>query len=1324
MRRFFIKHKTALVKFKFVCIVLLFGGLSAFGQTKFIENKGQWPQNVVAKAEFSSGAIWIENKGLTYEFWDKSKLDQFHMHKATDSIVDFHVVRLNFKGANQRPVIEKTGAYETNYNYYIGNDQSKWASGAKAFQQIKLLNVYNSIDLIIDAAQSGFKYSFVVKPGGRYQDIKVEYQGANDVFIDNEKLIALTTLSTIEDDAPFTYLGDYGDEIKSQYALDGNILSFDLQDYTPSGVQDLVIDPSVIFSSLSGSNTDNWGFTATYDEDGNAITGGTVYGTGYPTSTGAFQRTYGGGSISLGRDCGIYKLSPDGVNLIYMTYFGGRGNEQPHSLVVNHKNELIIYGTTTSDDLPNRNAVQKNNGGKHDIFIAKLNATGTALLSATYLGGDGEDGLNGEYRDPNGDFRNSFELVYNYGDLYRGEVMVDSFDNVYIASTTESERFPVTANAIENRYQGGQQDAIVLKLTPNIDTIIWSTFLGGQSHDAAYSLDFDKDYNIYVTGGTKSNDFQTTSGAYDGSQAGGMADAFVSKISADGSTLMASTYLGTNSYEQGFFVKVGPDNKPYVLGQTASSRFPTKSTTNNANQGVFITKMKKDLSDILISKKIGANNIVNISPAAFSVDDCGRVYFSGWGGLNANDNSTGNTRGLTTTSDAVKKTTDGRDFYIAVYTADLATPIYATFYGGNDPNDGSSEHVDGGTSRFDKRGVVYQAICAACNGLELNPQGRFPTYPNNVFGSVADHGSVNCNNAVIKIDLEGPALYAEYERSTIDCQVPQKVTFTNYTQDATDFTWDMGDGTTYTDSNVTHTFTKPGTYIVKLIAYNPIACNLRDTIKEKITIYAKSEADFEADIDVCTREVTFDHIGNYGKTFSWDFGDGNTSTKTAPNHTFADTGSFKVTLFTDAKTGCADTFELEINLEEPLIDFTLELDTCNKLLTTKNNSKGFESFVWHFYNTDTSKTLEPTYQFDTRGQYSVSLTTNLNTSCEDSLVKPVTILDPLADFSFEIDTCNSDVAVINNSLDASGYKWKLSDGRSFTDAAPLIEFTELSKEYTLTLFAAPYSACVDTLAETFRIPGLPKAAFEYLADTCVSAIQFLNKSTDAPSFYWDFGNGDTSKANFPFVNFRDTGWFDVKLIAYPFSDCPDTQLTTVRVDTFRFANFDLEIDTCEFIVEFENTSEDLDSFRWEFGDGSTAAGNTPKHTYNSNGIYEITMFALQTRNGCRDTVNAFIQLPELPQPAVIQTQDSCLNTFIFTDNSNYKIQSLWKSSNGDSLLGNEYKVTFATADSHQVFLIVRSEYDCWDTLITDVVIDSLAYAKFDFELDSCIRTKR
>ena len=241
---------------------------------------------------------------------------------------------------------------------------------------------------------------------------------------------------------PYAYqLNDLGEEIPiiCEFTLKDNTLSFKISDYDTSRV--LIIDPTLVFCSYTGSTADNWGYTATYDAYGNLYAGGSVFGIGYPITVGTYQSLYGSGS----NDIGISKFSPNGDTLIFSTYLGGSGSEVPHSLIVNDNNELYVLATTSSLDFAvSPNAFDTSfNGGTFftltntiqyltgvDIAIAKFNESGSQLLGSTYYGGSGNDGLS---TDP--------ILRKNYADEVRGEIMVDEFSNVYIVSSTSSEIF-------------------------------------------------------------------------------------------------------------------------------------------------------------------------------------------------------------------------------------------------------------------------------------------------------------------------------------------------------------------------------------------------------------------------------------------------------------------------------------------------------------------------------------------------------------------------------------------------------------------------------------------------------------------------------------------------------------------------------------------------------------------------------------------------------------------------------------------------------------------------------------------------------------------
>ena len=155
----------------------------------------------------------------------------------------------------------------------------------------------------------------------------------------------------MKESSPYTYQTDVNGkkEIQCKYVIKDNVVKFYVKNYDPT--KTLIIDPVIVFCSFSGSTADNWGFTATYGPDGSMYGGGIVFGSGFPTSSGAYQTTYQGGG-AVGIDIGIIKLSPDGSNRIYATYLGGSGDEQPHSLIVDPQGNLVVAGRSNSTNYP------------------------------------------------------------------------------------------------------------------------------------------------------------------------------------------------------------------------------------------------------------------------------------------------------------------------------------------------------------------------------------------------------------------------------------------------------------------------------------------------------------------------------------------------------------------------------------------------------------------------------------------------------------------------------------------------------------------------------------------------------------------------------------------------------------------------------------------------------------------------------------------------------------------------------------------------------------------------------------------------------------
>ncbi|MFZ9455612.1 MAG: hypothetical protein ACO27Q_10315, partial [Bacteroidia bacterium] len=256
--------------------------------------------------------------------------------------------------------------------------------------------------------------------------------------------------------------------------------------------------------------------------------------------------------------------------------------------------------------------------------------------------------------------------------------------------------------------------------------------------------------DIYITGGSNSNSFSYPVPGLKQSNNGGRADGFLLRMDLNSMWLLSYTFIGTAAYDQSYFVKTDKYGKPFVYGQTEGIMPSSNAVYANKDAKMFIKKLDLNLNIIELETTFGALNKTkpDLSPTAFLVDECERIFISGWGGINFTTGFTGGgTYNMPITTDAYQKTTDGYDFYLGVFSKNLETLLYGTYFGGKSSSSNyAHEHVDGGTSRFDKRGIIYQSVCAGCGGNSL-----FPTTPG-VWSP--QNNSSNCNNAVFKFDFE------------------------------------------------------------------------------------------------------------------------------------------------------------------------------------------------------------------------------------------------------------------------------------------------------------------------------------------------------------------------------------------------------------------------------------------------------------------------------------------------------------------------------------------------------------------------------------------
>lgn len=984
------------VYFRLFIAFLFSAPLAGSAQTpalKFIENKGQWPESINFAARTPAGRLMLSPGQFSLYLFDQQKANEAHLRlhghisesdgtEEMDDRMDGHHVQIRFPGALAlRPSVASIPSKEY-YNFFLGNDTSQWASRAYAFAEVVYPDLYLGIDLRISSVNQNLKYDFIVKPAAYAGQVQIEINGADQLYLDHGNLIMATSVGYLIEKKPFTYQVIDGQkcEVKSEYVLHNNTLSFRF----PEGYDacyELVIDPLLIFSTFSGSSADNWGSTATPGERGTLYSSGIVnnssFGGSFPASPGAFQTTYGGNY-----DIAILKYDSTGSQLLYASYLGGSGNETPHSLVMDERTQdLIVLGTTSSFDFPTTasafssvfnggvplgtNVIQYFSGS--DIVLSRISRDGDQLKASTYLGGSQNDGLN----------QPGSPLVRNYGDEMRGDVITDSLGNIYISSVTNSPDFP-GVNSFSTTYRGGGSDAVVVKMDAMLTQIIWSAFIGGNNFDASHTIKFDSTYAIYLGGGTASADFPTTSNSYQSLIAGGV-DGWMMKISSEGDSIAYSTFTGTSGFDQVYFIDLDKNGDVYTYGQTNGNFPTTPGVYSNANSGQFVQKFNGELNTLIFSTRFGSGiGIPNISPTAFLVNDCNNLYMSGWGGLINGGLGYWNssTSGMPVTNDALQKTTSGSDFYFIVLTADASELLYATFLGGNI----SRTHVDGGTSRFDKSGIVYHAVCSGCRSLSATglPSSDFPTTPG---AWSRTNNSANCNNAAFKFDLS--SLRARLQTNSVAFDAPgldvlcypDTIRFQNFSTGGEFYEWDLGDGTQLVKTDTTsflHQYKEEGTYLVRLRAIDLNTCVGIDSAFKTVRVFRnllKAQED-----DVICYGITYQLSGSGGVSYQWSTKDGPLS---SPVIEPKETTQYFV-LITDAN-GCKvkDTVDIEV---VPFIDVKMEygfVTDCfsrpQVFLKNKTEQKADENYLLDFGDGFTTDLPEYVHTYSQDGTYTVKV---------------------------------------------------------------------------------------------------------------------------------------------------------------------------------------------------------------------------------------------------------------------------------------------------------------------------------------------------------------
>ena len=1028
----------------------------------FTENKGQWHENVLFRTEMEGATIFFEKNAFHYQFISRPN---YHAGNVpVDNIERGHVFKAKFLNSNEAVETSQIGISDFYYNYYLCNDRSKWRAEVRSYDIIKYHELYSGIDLAVYTQNDFLKYDYIIKPGFSPEQILVEYEGVENPIIKDGNLIISHKLGEMIEEKPYAFQVINGKQVvvtcNYRITAEGN-LYFDFPNGYNKEVQ-LTIDPVLIFSTYSGSRADNFGETATYDDLGNGYMGGIADGPLYSLTLGAFQTSYGGGDW----DIAISKFSPDGSSLLFSTFLGGGRNETVHSMVVDNNQNLFILGATGSSNFPTTTntfdstlsvstRVSTDIGVDFDfgvdIVVSKFNPTGTQLMSSTYFGGTGIDGIN---LNPGGGTQYD-GLNFNYGDSHRGEIVIDSIGNCYIGTTTTTNNLPNT-----NGSYSGNQDGLILKFNNSLNSIIWSRYVGGTGRDAIYSLKVIDSNKVLIGGGTTSyNDFPTTTGSYQDtsiqnrSATDEEADGFISIIAANGSSVEKSTFISTPNYDQVYFVEFDRFNNVYGYGQTEGGLFPLlRAPVANAGAGQFIVKLDKNLDSLEFSTTFGnGNNIgrVNISPTAFLVDKCQNIYATGWGGsIRPDFPGATSVEGVKTIANMpLKRDTsygviNNSAFYLYVVNRNIDSVLYATLIGGSS----SGDHVDGGTSRFDKDGIVYHSVCASCGAA----RNDFPTSPN-AYSRTDNSPNGRCNNALFKLDFE-IVIRAAFSIDNRDICLKNgtidSVKVINSSVGATNITWDFyGDTVVSAFTDTTVYFSSPGNYNIRQVVFDSI-CAIGDFLDLNVLVRPDDiELGLQFDSIVCYSDSTLITANSNGKANEFRYSR-TTNFSSHINSNIADStlnvrltpgiNIFYVQALDPLRNACEKQDSIRIFYSPTSASASVSANTVCEGTPIQFNAivSNADSFEWIFGNSTTDTNLNPQFLYPAPGNYSAYfIYENQLCQLKDSIPFNVQVVTNDLQINSPLDTLFCGTGIFNVSIPASGTitNYQYSSTRDFTN---------------------------------------------------------------------------------------------------------------------------------------------------------------------------------------------------------------------------------------------------------------------------------------------------
>jgi RHS repeat-associated protein len=552
----------------------------------FAKNVGEFGSGVDYAASGQEYSVSLSKSGATVSLHQGGP--SASSQTGTGSSGQSASLSLQYVGASSSAQGLGQNEQQASTNYYQGSNSASWYTDVANYGQVTYQNVWSGVDVVYTASSADsqeMEVSYVVHSGANLSQVQYQVQGAQSLSIDqNGNLVIQLANGTLTSQSPTLYQQDASGartQVAGHYVLLGNnTVGFQVTGSYDS-TKSLTVDPTLLFSGYLGTNDE--GNAIAVDSAGNSYIAGTSYLPVPPSGTKA--------------QVVVYKLDSSG-NLVYTSFLSGASNDYGYGIATDAAGNAYVVGQTSSPNFP---SAAGSLSGSTDAFVAKLNGGGDTLIWSAYYGGSGSEAA--------------------YG------VTVDFSGNVYLTGRTNS-----TNLTLVNQYQGisgGGYDAFAAEFTSSGSALLWSTYLGGNQDDEGHAIAVDYSGNIVIAGWTASINFPVHN-PIQLFNAGGH-DAFVSKFSPGGNSLLWSTFLGGLGTDEAYGVAADAAGSVYVTGLTSSTNLPVSTgayqSTSGGGNDAFVAKIDSGGTSFLYDTYLGGTG--DDRGLAIAVDGNGDAFVGG-----------------------------------------------------------------------------------------------------------------------------------------------------------------------------------------------------------------------------------------------------------------------------------------------------------------------------------------------------------------------------------------------------------------------------------------------------------------------------------------------------------------------------------------------------------------------------------------------------------------------------------------------------------------------------------------------------------------------